>query len=105
MPAKLRAAKERRPSFSAETLALFVELEHARRRRGEDFEAKERELMRLLGLDPPWLCGNSVLDRSRGPCWPPSVAAHANWHEVRAVRKALLAATGAERQRGAKTTA
>jgi hypothetical protein len=80
--------------FTAEVLRLFVELEHAPRRRGEAFKAKELELARLLGLDPPWISGNSVLDRSAAPCWPPSYVAHETWHECRRLREALLAAIG-----------
>jgi hypothetical protein len=57
VPVKLRAAKERRPNFSAEALALFVELERVppRRRDRQDFRDKTHELARLLGLvDELW---------------------------------------------------
>jgi hypothetical protein len=93
MPAKLRVAKDRRPSFSAETLALFIELEHMpRNRRG--FNDKSKRLANLLGLSDAWWGGCDVHDRSHEPSHPPEYAAHHYWHHVRAVRAELLAATG-----------
>jgi hypothetical protein len=79
--------------FTAEVLRIFAELEHGARR-GQAFKAKERELMEMLNLDPPWLSGNSVLDRSAAPCWPRGYVAHETWHECRRLREALLAAIG-----------
>ena len=95
MPVKLRAAKERRPRFSAEALALFVELERVppRRRHRQDFRDKTHELARLLGLVDEWWGGNCVTDRSRAPCHPRWCVAHHDWFRVRGVREALLEAT------------
>ena len=104
MPVKLRAVKERRPSLSAEAIALFVELEAIpRRRRHEDLElrAKECALHEMLGLWIEWRCSVcSVLDRDRAPCWPPYMPAHHDWHKVRAVRLALLEAVATESAKG-----
>jgi hypothetical protein len=68
MPAKLRTAKGRHPTFSAEALALFVELE---RKRTRAFSDGSRELARMLGLTSEWWTGNHLNDRSAGPCHPP----------------------------------
>jgi hypothetical protein len=102
VPVKLRQAKERRHSFSAEAIALFIELEAVavRRRKLEEFRDRERELAGLLGLGAEFfLSCCSVLDRERTPCWPPWCAAHADWHRVRAVREA---AAGSGRYAGLK---
>jgi hypothetical protein len=53
MPAKLRAAKERHPSFSAEVLALFAEIERMPKR-GQNFTDRSHELARMLGLTAEW---------------------------------------------------
>jgi hypothetical protein len=89
MPVKLRAAKGRRPSFSGEVLALFVELE---RKRTQAFTDGSRELARRLGLTAEWWTGNHVNDRSAEPCHPPSCVAHQDWFRCRGVRNELLAA-------------
>jgi hypothetical protein len=99
VPVKLRQAKERRHSFSAEAIALFIELEAVpvRRRKLEEFRDRERELAGLLGLGAEFfLSCCSVLDRERTPCWPPWCAAHADWHRVRAVREQLLEAAATQ---------
>ena len=95
MPVKLRTAKARRPSFAPEVVELFLELEHTppRRRDGQEFKDKSKRLSNMLGLNTEWWATCHVNDRSRGPCWPPHVAAHSYWYKVRAVREALLAAT------------
>ena len=59
-------ARQRRPAFTPEILRLFVELESGLKR-GERFKAKERELMRMLGLTEQYWTMNSVLDTS--PCY------------------------------------
>jgi hypothetical protein len=95
MPTKLRAAKALRPQFSRDVLELFIELEHAPKRgRGDAFKAKEKKLMYALGLVAEFWTMTSVLDRSVGPSYPPQFAAHRNWHTCRAIREALLAASG-----------
>lgn len=93
MPVKLRAAKERHPSFSTEVLALFTELERMRQR-GQKFEDRAHELARLLGLVPEWWTGNHVNDRSAEPYHPPGsgYVARADWFRCRETRIALLAA-------------
>jgi hypothetical protein len=97
MPVKLRVAKERRPLFSAEALVLFVELERMPRhsRDSQEFKDKSKRLAGLLGLTSEWWTINHVHDRSRAPRHPPWCVAYTDWHRVRRVREALLAA-GAE---------
>lgn len=92
MPVKLRAAKERRPTFSAEVLALFAALDRvpAQRQRNREFKDGERELARLLHLVAEWWTGNGVLDRSPEPCHPQGNVARADWIRCRAIRRALL---------------
>jgi len=60
MPAKLRVAKERRPQFGAEVLALFAELEATpmRDRNTAEFRARDRALARHLNL-AAYACGAS----------------------------------------------
>ena len=91
MPAKARLPKGRRPTFSAEALALFVRLERMSER-SRDFEEGSRELARMLGLTSEWWARQHVNDRSEGPCHPPWCVAHADWYTCREVREALLAA-------------
>ena len=90
MPAKLRAVKDRRPSFSAEALALFAELE--RTRGGKAFSDGARQLARLLNLTSEFWTGNTPCDRSKAPNYPPHCQASTDWHTCRAVRRQLLAA-------------
>ena len=94
MPVKARVAKDRRPSFSPDALALFAELEHtpARRRHTREFMDREHELARRLHLVDEWWGGNSVTDRSTEPCWPEWCVAHTDWHHCRAIREDLLQA-------------
>jgi hypothetical protein len=84
-----------RPPFRPAALALFVELEAVppRRRRARAFKDKEIALAKMLGLDPPWLTGCSVLDRDRSPCWPEGHHSRDRWFRVRTVREALLTAS------------
>jgi hypothetical protein len=88
MPAKLRTAKGRQPSFTPEALALFVELE---RKRTRAFSDGSRELARMLGLTSEWWTGNHVNDRSAEPCHPPGYIAHADWFRCRQMRDEILA--------------
>jgi hypothetical protein len=89
VPAKLRTAKGRQPSFTPDALALFVELE---RKRTRAFSDGSRELARMLGLVSEWWTGNHVNDRSAEPCHPPWCVAYENWFRCRQMREALLAA-------------
>jgi hypothetical protein len=83
------------PHVTPDVVALFVRLEQTpRRRRGDQFKTAERELAHKLSLVDEWWTGNSVLDRSRGPCHPPGYIANTDWRRVRHVREALLAAAG-----------
>jgi hypothetical protein len=93
MPAKLREAKERRPSFSREVLALFAKLEAtpARQRRTQEFKDGAHQLARLLEQTDEYWTGNSVLDRGK-PCHPPGYIATVHWGRCRAMRKQLLEA-------------
>jgi hypothetical protein len=88
MPIKQRVAKRYRRQFSPETLALFSHLEQQRRPNRE----AERQLMRDLGLTSEWWTGNSVSDRSAGPCHPEGYVSRDDWYRVREVRNALLTA-------------
>jgi hypothetical protein len=80
------------PRFTPDAIALFAELERtpARKRRNDPFKAAEHELARKLNLVIEFWGGNSVLDASSGPCWPPGYIAHSDWYRVRRVREALL---------------
>jgi len=93
MPAKLREAKERRPSFSAEVLELFRELNATPRRRREtpEFKAKSKRLGVLLGLSTEWwmMLHVETANSSRPHS---TLAAHALWPHVQATRAALLEA-------------
>ena len=91
MPVKARLPKGRRPTFSAEALALFVRLERMSER-SRDFEEGSRELAHMLRLTAEWWTRNHVNDRSQGPCYAPEYAAHRDWYTCREVREALLAA-------------
>jgi hypothetical protein len=94
MPVKSRVTKDRRPTFSTEAIALFVELEAVppQRRDSQTFKNQEHELARRLGLVSEWWTCNSVLDRSGRPCNPPGYVAYQDWFRCRAVRRQLLAA-------------
>jgi hypothetical protein len=59
MPVKARAAKDRSPSFSAEALALFLELERTPKG-SQRFKDGSRELARMLGLIDQWWSGQHV---------------------------------------------
>jgi hypothetical protein len=84
--------------FSNQTLTLFAELERTprRNRNAQVFKDKERELARMLNLVSEWWTGNSVLDDSSAPVHPEGYVARADWHRVRQIREALLAARAAE---------
>jgi hypothetical protein len=86
--------RRRLPHIASAAVTLFVELERVpnRRRSAQTFKDGERELARLLGLSAEWWTGNSVLDRSNGPCHPPGYIAHSDWYRVRRIREALLQA-------------
>ena len=86
--------RRRLPPVAADALALFMELEGTpkRRRSAQTFKDGERELHRMLGLTSEWWTGNSVLDRSNGPCHPPGYIAHSDWFRVRRIRETLLQA-------------
>jgi hypothetical protein len=92
MPVKLRAAKERRPSFSPAALELFTALERvpAHRRHSRRFKDQEHELARRLHLVDEWWTCNSVTDKSFGPCHPEGCIARQDWFRCRAIRLALL---------------
>jgi hypothetical protein len=97
MPAKRRIiARPRRAVFTAEVLRLFTELERTPMcdRRSEAFQARDRELARLLGLDLELICDcRSVLERDP---LPPVASferpASAGQVRVYAVRQELIAA-------------
>jgi hypothetical protein len=83
-----------RPALIPQAILLFVELERTPvRQRGEAFREREHELARMLGLVAEYWSMNSVLDRSRRPCWPEGYAARDHWKRCRRVRQPLLALT------------
>jgi hypothetical protein len=93
VPVKARAAKERRPSFSAEALDLFEELERMRSQRSETFRDKSLRLARMLGLETEWWCSiTHVSERGPGPVHPEGYLARDAWFRCRAVRIQLLQA-------------
>jgi hypothetical protein len=98
MPVKSRVAKDRRPTFSAEAIALFERLERMPGQDSQAFEDGSHQLARLLNLVPEFWTGNHVNDRSDGPCHPPGYISREDWFCCRAVRRQLLAAV-AEREK------
>jgi hypothetical protein len=83
------------PPFSAEVIALFVELEGlidaGVRRDNHEFRERSLVLAVALGLVGEWWTIDDVFDRG-GPSHPPGYCAHDNWHRCRVARNALLAA-------------
>jgi hypothetical protein len=95
VPVKIRTPKGRRQVFSQAVCELFAELDSvpSRQRGSAEFQAKDRELHRLLGLGYAWLCaGASVTDR-RSHLPPPWLSAYADCVKARRVREVLLEAT------------
>jgi hypothetical protein len=94
----MAATMKPRKQFSAETVGLFRELNSApaRHRHRLEFKAQEKELARMLDLTAEYWTTNSVLDRSREPCWPPGLIARDDWFRCRAVREQLLVASRTE---------
>jgi hypothetical protein len=94
MPTKRRTLdRPRRRTYTAQIVGLFRELEAVptRSRNSVAFKARERELMRALGLQNEHrfsMC--SVLTRSREPCHPPGAPAWDDWFRVREARNVLL---------------
>jgi hypothetical protein len=99
MPVKARVAKDRIPQFSEEALELFVVLERMPKG-SRGFKDGSRKLARLLDLTDAWWTGNHVNDRSRKPCHPDGYLAREDFFRCRAVRTALLAATGSQQEKG-----
>ena len=95
MPAKLREAKERRPTFSPEVVSLFAELNtptpsrHWRKR--QEYTRKSQHLASQLGLSDAWWFGLKV-EKHEQQRPREGLAAHEWWPRVRAVRKQLLIA-------------
>ena len=87
-----------RQVLTAEAIRLFAALEQTPRsqRDSKAFKDGQHELMRLLGLTSEFWTINSVLDRSRGPAYPPGMRAYDDWHTCRAVREQLLEAVAAK---------
>lgn len=90
VPVKQRAAKDRRPFFSAQAVELFAELERTPGGHMPYTDASYR-LAEMLGLVNEWWSSCHVNDRSRRPCWSPGHLAYTAFWKVREVREALLA--------------
>ena len=86
----LQRARQRH-LFTAEAIALFLELEGAPER-AQPFSDDTRRLARLLGLTSESWTGQHVNDRSSKPVHPQGYVAHDDWHRCRAVREQLLEA-------------
>jgi hypothetical protein len=95
MPAKLREAKERRPTFSPEVLSLFAELEntplprHWRKR--QEYTRKSQRLAGLLSLSDAWWMGLRV-EKINDQRPREGLAAYEWWPTVRRVRQELRTA-------------
>jgi hypothetical protein len=97
MPAKLREAKERRPTFSPEVLSLFAELENTftpprHWRKKQEFARKSQHLASQLGLSDAWWMGLRVEKIHEQQRPREGLAAYEWWPTVRRVRRELLAA-------------
>jgi len=86
-------SRPRHLTFTPEILTLFAELDGtpARRRHTSEFKAKSKRLGILLGLSDAWWMMLHV-ETANDPRPRPTLAAHAWWPRVRAVRAALLEA-------------
>ena len=102
MPVKVRVAKALRPIFSDEALGLFLELEQARQNPRTDpkLQDKSRQLARMLGLVDEWFCSVChVNDGSSQSGYPPGHLTDNAFWRVREVRKQLLAAADAQKEK------
>jgi hypothetical protein len=102
MPVKVRVAKALRPVFSDEAVELFAELERARQnpRTHPKFQDKSRQLARMLGLIDEWVCAVChVNDGSSESGYPPGHLTDVAFWRVREVRKQLLAAADAQKEK------
>ena len=95
MPAKLRAAKDRRPVFTTEAVALFLEIERTPGGHMPYSEASGR-LAEMLGLVNEWCSSCHVNDRSSRSHYPPGHLTDIAFWKVREVRNALLAVAAGE---------
>jgi hypothetical protein len=90
--------------FDRTTLELFLRLERVPQDT-DAFRRASRELARRLDLESEWLCQTChVNDQDAAPCWPPQHYATGVWYRVRAVRRTLLDAVAAARERPAGLT-
>jgi hypothetical protein len=80
------------PRVGSEVLELFVKLE--RQRPAKRDKAEVRKLCELLGLEDEYWSGEDVLCRDKRPCHPPGYLAYDAFFKCRAIRLALLEATG-----------
>jgi hypothetical protein len=95
MPAKLRAAKDRRPVFTAEVIALFLEIE--RTPGGHmPYTRQSRRLAELLHLTTEWCSSCHVNDVSTWSHYPAGHLTDIAFWKVREVRNALLAVAAGE---------
>jgi hypothetical protein len=99
--------RQRKPVLDAETLALFMELEGVprRQRKNREFNDRDYELHRRLGLGAERLCSQvSVFEGDDEGPGPHRIVQHADWLKVREARKQLLTAAGLGGQRQVKTS-
>ena len=90
MPIKQRAAKDRRPVFTAEAVALFLEIERTLGGHMPYTEASRR-LAELLELSAEWCASCHINDRSSRSHYPAGHLTDIAFWKVREVRQALLA--------------
>jgi hypothetical protein len=103
-------SRPRVPSLTPEIIALFTELENAPRptprgwRKTQEFTRKSQRLASLLGLSDEWWMMLHV-ETANAPRPHPTLAAHALWPRVQAIRAALLEALRTREARPAEEAA
>jgi hypothetical protein len=105
VPVKQRFTKPRKPQFSEELLALFVELNNIpkRKRRSQQFKDGERKLAEMLGFDAVtawWGGAFCVVDAYDLNFFQPWHGGYKYWQDCKKIREDLLAATRAPLHNG-----
>ena len=95
MPVKLRASKARRPVFTAEVIALFLEIESTPGGH-MPYTRQSRRLAELLHLTNEWCSSCHVNDVSSRSGYAAGHRTDVAFWKVREVRNALLAVAAGE---------